>query len=625
MLTAVLISCPGSNLGDVETIPKKNPAIPNSDWNIAAIPFLLTGETAVTNMKVMWIQRSVANRYEVYRDGVLIGSTTGDRWDDYGLEANKSYSYQVKAYLRSVLQSTSSVYVAETFTPAAAARGTRDILTASTSGSLNTGGGGSSGPNNQFKTGGVYYQFQISTSGSGASSVARVQGRASSDNSSWSSWVTLKAPDGTDASVGTYINPQTGQPNQNTSGADLTGIKLESTSSRWVGPQWVYTAHREEAAAYNLGHLFIAQGWPGDAWGDEYNDKELFRISTSPLAYASGAITFDGRPMGLESRDMSVYVDDDGSAYALCSGIQDISVHLLTPDWREPSGVYQVMLQGQNRETPHFLHIGDYYYLFSSWQNGWLPTQTRYVWLPGSLTNKASALIPVGGQGTFGSQYNRGERFRGSIRDSYGMWGYRWENSWPDVSKESDVSNPQRIVPVVFNKDYAAAAYFRKVACYADYGLIGIQTAKHVSMGKSVTRDGGNPLPQYSNSSVITDGRDDADADFVRGTTWPYTMTIDLETPAVIKEVTLTIHLVKGSDTAARFQYHGSNNGTAWTQLYDGSSSWVPGFVVTDVTNATAWRYFRITIPSQPKNVMNSADAGWAEGIIEVAVYGTPQ
>ncbi|MCL2879013.1 MAG: hypothetical protein FWF29_02095, partial [Treponema sp.] len=484
-------------------------------------------------------------------------------------------------------------------------------------------------PVNQFKPDGVFYNFRMTTSGSGANSVMSLQCQVSADGSSaWSAWKTLKKPDGTDATYGTWIDPDTGLPAQS-AGVDLTGVKLESPASQWVGNKWVYAAHREEAGTtYNLAHLLLASCYPGDAWA-AYNGNDTFKISDAPEAYASGEVTFDNRPMGLESRDMSIYVDDaDGYAYALCSGISDLTVHLLKSDWSAPSGIYQTMLAGQNRETPDFIKTNGYYYLFSSKQNGWYPTQTRYVWIPDSLKNKASTLIAVGNQGSFGSQFNHNERFRGALRDSYGMWGYRWAANWDGNAKETSPNNPPRLVPLVFNKDFAAAAYFRKVSCFADYGLVGIQSGQWVSLGKSVTQDpaySDNPGLQYNDPSVITDGCDNADVTFFRGITIPYSLIINLETPAVIKEVAMTVYLMYGSDTAARYQYYGSNDNETWTMLYDGSNNYRPGFVVDDVTDTTAYQYFKVTITAAPRDARHTMNAaGWADGIVEVAVYGTP-
>jgi len=604
-------------------------------WSIAVMPFIIgevSGSTLSNNdavhMKVMWPVRSDSSRYEVYRDGTMIAQTTGDRWDDYDLVSGQAYVYSVKAYFRNTLQATSRDFTVTAFTPADRPLRIYENGAMYRNGAYETladrwvvDNRPPTPPDTPsgYNFGGKYYDFRVNIAGSGADSVARLQGRVSDTGlgGTWSDWTILTTDGVTPAQVGTYIDPETGEPHER------TGIKLESNSIRRLGNKVVYSAHREEAGStYNLGHLFLASFYPG----------ETYPQYAGWPGGAAGEVTFDAKPMGLDSRDMSIYIDDvDGKIYALCSGIGDITVHLLDNEMRGPTGTYLTVLAGQNRETPHFVRIGTTYYLFTSWQNGWYPTQTKYIAIEGSLTGPFTPPYDVGGQGSYGSQYNRTERFAGTQRDSYGMWGYRWANNWSTFSRETAANNGgnrQRLAPVVFNGNFVGSAFFSHVAQYEDYGLIGVQAGRYVSLGKPVTVGAVPPnpaAPPMDDYTKITNGRENADSGFFRSLFFPYELVVDFESPAVIKEINLTHHLVKGSDIAYRYRYYGSNDQQTWTELYDGYNNVRPGFLVDYITDSAAYRYVKIEV-FEPRNAAQTgADAGWSEGIISLAVYGTPQ
>ena len=181
--------------------------------------------------------------------------------------------------------------------------------------------------------------------------------------------------------------------------------------------------------------------------------------------------------------------------------------------------------------------------------------------------------------------------------------------------------------------EYTSAAYFPFIHFYRDYASVGVQSGRHLSLGKPVTitfddpRGRANPL--YANPAVITDGADmGSGISFFRAAdqpnSTPYHITIDLETPAVIREVTLSAHLVPGSDTAYRFMYHASLDGENWVTLVDGSNNFTPGFLIHKINDQNPYRYFRMTVLGLRNIVNNNAGANWADGIIELAVYGTP-
>jgi hypothetical protein len=542
-------------------------------WLITATPFMLKGETAVTNVKLSWPKRAGANRYEVYRDGVFIGHAAGDAFDDYGLSPEQTYQYSVKAFLGKTLDATSAETAATAFTPGGTlwwtyknSTGTRTTVTSSPAGA----------PGYQFPGDSNYYDFGTNTSGGNVN----LRQRVSADGSTWGSWTTL-------ATIGTYTDPVTGVASSN------TGAKLEGAVFHRVGNKVVLTAHREPSgSSYALGHFLLASFTPGSA-----------------------VVTYDGRPFDCDSRDQSIFVDDDGTAYVLSSGLGDTYIFRLNAEWTEPVELVNTVFVGSYRETPHILRRGEVYFFYGSRQSGWYPSQTEYSTTT-SLGGEWADLAPVGNRVTGGSQFNRVEEYG----DTYGLWGYRWAANWDGTSKES--SNIQRLSILAINGLFSAAEYFSEIAYYQDHGLVGIQPGRYLSLGApvkvSVPGSG-----QYTNPALITDGGDMSSSGFFRGAEYPYDVEIDLGDPAVLKEINLTSHIVGGSETAYRYTLYGSADGETWTEMIDNTANSKPGFTIDEISDLTSCRYLKAAVYGVT-NVRNNSSANWAEGIIELAVYGTP-
>lgn len=104
--------------------------------------------------------------------------------------------------------------------------------------------------------------------------------------------------------------------------------------------------------------------WPRNASDD---DK---------LPGAKLARDFEGGQM---SRDMTLFVDDDGSAYQLSASEDNQSLHIyrLSSDYLRPSDVYVRRLVGRYNEAPAVFKREGRYFLFSSGCTGWRPNPAR--------------------------------------------------------------------------------------------------------------------------------------------------------------------------------------------------------------------------------------------------------
>lgn len=81
------------------------------------------------------------------------------------------------------------------------------------------------------------------------------------------------------------------------------------------------------------------------------------------------------RPNGHMARDMTLFVDDDGSAYHFFASENNATMHvsLLTDDYLKPSGRYERILVGRSTEAPAVCKHAGKYHLIVSHCTGWRP------------------------------------------------------------------------------------------------------------------------------------------------------------------------------------------------------------------------------------------------------------
>ena len=119
---------------------------------------------------------------------------------------------------------------------------------------------------------------------------------------------------------------------------------------------------------------------------------------------------------GQMSRDMTVYVDDDGRAYHITSSQENLTllVSELTDDYQDYTGRYVMVAPGGQNEAPCiFKHEGQYW-LICSGCTGWAPNEARMftassIWgpwqqLPSPFRGVASGFRNMPADKTFGAQ-----------------------------------------------------------------------------------------------------------------------------------------------------------------------------------------------------------------------------
>lgn len=95
---------------------------------------------------------------------------------------------------------------------------------------------------------------------------------------------------------------------------------------------------------------------------------------TGPFKYLESV-----RPNGEMSRDQTLFVDTDGTAYQICASENNETLHFnrLTDDYLGFTGHFERRFEGLSREAPAiFMHDGKYY-LLSSGCSGWDPNEAQ--------------------------------------------------------------------------------------------------------------------------------------------------------------------------------------------------------------------------------------------------------
>jgi beta-xylosidase len=115
-------------------------------------------------------------------------------------------------------------------------------------------------------------------------------------------------------------------------------------------------------------------------------DKEDYSYAHAGVAVSAspaGPYKYIGssRPNGQESRDMTIFQDDDGSAYLIYSSEGNNTMHItpLSADYLKPTSTFKRILVNARREAPAMFKSGKKYYLVTSLCTGWDPNKALFA------------------------------------------------------------------------------------------------------------------------------------------------------------------------------------------------------------------------------------------------------
>lgn len=541
-------------------------------WAITATAFKLAGEKEVRSVKLNWMQRDDADLYKVYRDGHLIGEAKGNTYDDYDLAIGKTFTYYVEAYEDRKKVATAASQQATTFTPIGEMT-VYDNLNGRyiTKETVNKPQG--------IKIGNLYFSYKmeyVEKEVDGQSVKGWLASESYSNTGIKASWSTPRE-------LAFYPNVK----------FEGIGIRYNEKTGKVV-----LSAHYEDQSGYTAAKIYLAQLTP----------KGKLEVGTMD------------RPLGHDSRDQSLFIDDDNTAYLLSATNmnKDINIYRLDDSWTKPISLVNTICEGLHRETPAIIKKDGEYYFFSSKASGWYPSQTVYA-SASELGGEWTPVREIGNNTTYDAQFNR-ISMMGTIS---GVWSYHWGAQRKYKTPEG---NFPRTSIAAFNKGYASMDYYRYVEFHDEYGIIPVQNGKNLTLNAPVTS--AVPGAKGVKADCITDGANlESSAYFQKSSSAtvgdPYLFTIDMQKEAKISEINLSTRLVNGSETAYKYMIEGSLDGKSYTMLVDGRTNWQIGFLILNIESPAPYRYLRLRI-YDIVNVHQNNSAMWADGIYEFTAFGTP-
>jgi hypothetical protein len=212
----------------------------------------------------------------------------------------------------------------------------------------------------------------------------------------------------TDLSTWTHVNDVLTQ----SSSAELAVANIER-------PKVIYNS--------STGKYVLWMHWEN---GSDYGQA---RVAVAESSTVDGNYAYVGsfRPLGYDSRDMTVFRDDDGTAYLISatSVNANLNVYQLTADYHGVARLVQTLWSGSYREAPAMFKRNGVYFLLTSAATGWLPNQQKYATAT-SVAGTWSALTNVGDSTGYASQTAHVLAVQGTSTTSYLYLGDRWAGAW---------------------------------------------------------------------------------------------------------------------------------------------------------------------------------------------------
>ncbi|MGD1083475.1 MAG: glycoside hydrolase family 43 protein [Verrucomicrobiota bacterium] len=171
--------------------------------------------------------------------------------------------------------------------------------------------------------------------------------------------------------------------------------------------------------------------WPVNITDEDKTPKPTNGLSRVQIA-STGAYLRRDFETGQMSRDMTIFVDDDGKAYLITSAEENATLHIaqLTDDYLGFSGKWARALVGDSNEAPAAFKHGGKYYLMSSGTTGWRANPGRSavadsIFGPWTRLGNPSRGAPAQNAITFESQATHVLPVPGKP-DSFIYMGDRW-------------------------------------------------------------------------------------------------------------------------------------------------------------------------------------------------------
>jgi hypothetical protein len=167
-------------------------------------------------------------------------------------------------------------------------------------------------------------------------------------------------------------------------------------------------------------------------WDDTTYNNSYAGIFKSPTIDGNYTYVNHIKPGGHDSRDCTLFKDDNGTAYFISVGNtnRDTFAYPLTSDYLDvqQGSTGTNIFPGQGREAPAIVKINGTYYAITSGSTGWAPNQGGYS-TSKSITGPWSAQKNIGDNTTYQSQSTYIITVTGSEKTTYIYAGDRWNSN----------------------------------------------------------------------------------------------------------------------------------------------------------------------------------------------------
>lgn len=352
----------------------------------------------------------------------------------------------------------------------------------------------------------------------------------------------------------------------------------------------------------------------------------LGKVGIATCSTPNGDFTYHERinPGGLDSRDMTLFQDNDGSAYLISATVTNgrLSLFQLSDDYLSCTFLYNIYggatVGGTyaGREAPAIVNDNGTYYLITSACAGWYPNQAKYSICTTTLKNSSatswSAMQSIGNSSAFYSQSTWILPMQANGKTSYMLMSDR--NRIPNTGDQNSyfVWFPLTIQNQVPSFDYAST-----IALDANAGTItNIYAGSNVALGKTASASSAissNP------ASYANDGNYSSQW-LATSASYPSTWSVDLGANYALNDIQLSWLLYNGSEALEYYTIYTSTDGTNYSVLLDNTNGTTYGFN-DDFLGGKVARYLKIQINRcAPQN--NPSNSWYTPTLFEVKIYG---
>ena len=156
-------------------------------------------------------------------------------------------------------------------------------------------------------------------------------------------------------------------------------------------------------------------------------------------AVDKGLLVKRDREGGQMSRDMTLYVDDDGKAYHIFSSEENLTLHIaeLSDDYLSHTGKYVRVAPAGHNEAPAIFKKDGTYWMITSGCTGWAPNEARMFSSPsiwGPWTQRPNPCVGSDAGLTFGGQSTYIQQVQGK-KDAFIFMADIWRPKHPSDAR----------------------------------------------------------------------------------------------------------------------------------------------------------------------------------------------